>query len=161
MKDELKACENTDRKIWSEYNGYGQECYITANPDGGIGICVGGSVIVKSVEQWHSLASAVEDEPKDCGFTLATCPYERCAGITMRKPVEVEPLAELADRKGVSVEITPPSFYQTEGEEWNIDIAVPWEGMLYPFDAPTYAECEAKARKFLAGLPDRPTKGAE
>ena len=101
------------------------------------------------------LASAVEVEPKDCGFTLATCPYERCAGITMRKPVEVEPLAELADRKGVSVEITPPSFYQTEGEEWNIDIAVPWEGMLYPFDAPTYAECEAKARAYLNGLKDK------
>ena len=72
-----------------------------------------------------------------------------------------EPLAGLADRKGVSVEITPPSFYQTEGEGWDIGVAVPWEGVLYPFDSPTYAECEAKARAFLAGLPDRPTKGGE
>ena len=69
--------------------------------------------------------------------------------------VAVEPLAVLADRKGVSVEITPPSFYQTEGEGWEIGVAVPWEGMLYPFDSPTYAECEAKAREFLAGLPDK------
>ena len=73
--------------------------------------------------------------------------------------VAVEPLAVLADRKGVSVEITPPSFYQTEGEGWDIGVAVPWEGMLYPFDSPTYAECEAKARAYLNGLPDSPTKG--
>jgi hypothetical protein len=73
--------------------------------------------------------------------------------------VAVEPLAVLADRKGVSVEITPPSFYQTEGEGWDIGVAVPWEGILYPFDSPTYAECEAKARAYLNGLEDR--KGGE
>ena len=66
-----------------------------------------------------------------------------------------EPLAVLADRKGVSVEITPPSFYQTEGEGWDIGVVVPWEGMLYPFDSPTYAECEAKARAYLNGLKDK------
>ena len=28
-----------------------------------------------------------KSQPKDCGFTLATCPYEREVGITRRKDV--------------------------------------------------------------------------
>ena len=98
-----------------------------------------------------NLASAVEDEPKDCGFTLATCPYERCSGITMRKPVEVEPLAVLADRKGYEI-----LWICHESNEWCICMtdkaSTPPPGSEL-FKGPTYAECEAKARAFLAGLP--------
>ena len=107
------------------------------------------------------LASAVEVEPKDCGFTLSTCPYERCSGITMRKPVEVEPLACLADRKGYFISVMWTEIrngikeYCTQIKEIHEDFL----GDAYTYFAPTYAECEAKARAFLAGLPDRPTKG--
>ena len=100
-------------------------------------------------------------EPGNCEVCPCECFAEGPTDCSLIKavPVEVEPLAVLADRKGVSVEITPPSFYQTEGEGWDIGVAVPWEGMLYPFDSPTYAECEAKARAYLNGLPDAAGKG--
>jgi len=101
-----------------------------------------------------NLASAVEDEPKDCGFTLATCPYERCAGITMRKSVEVEPLAVLADKKSFEVEIGKT---KTLGgvTKWAINF---WQGGIRtPFYGSTYTEAEAKARAFLSGLPDKET----
>ena len=131
-KDELKAYENTDRKIWSECEGLGER-YITANSGGGIGICVGGSVIVKSVEQWHALSSAVE----------------------------VEPLAELAHKKGFS----SISFQRDwECEPLGIKDGI-WHYSLYMHQShlgrkplskgfSTYAECEAKARSYLNGLPD-------
>ena len=75
--------------------------------------------------------------------------------------VAVEPLAVLADRKGYYIsridgngedshrwEIGMFQFTE-EGEEVN------WKG----FEAPTYAECEAKARAYLNGLPDAAGKG--
>ncbi|MCK9598161.1 MAG: hypothetical protein M0R06_03910 [Sphaerochaeta sp.] len=102
------------------------------------------------------LASAVEDEPKDCGFTLATCPYERCAGITMRKPVEVEPLAVLADRKGYFLSMVccekATNCWMIGVSKWNS--SKPTE---YIYGKP-YAECEAKARAYLNGLPDKGAK---
>jgi hypothetical protein len=56
----------------------------------------------KSITKWEAFEVAKFDEimsrheatePKDCGFTLATCPYERCSGITMRAPKAEEPIA--------------------------------------------------------------------
>ena len=67
---------------------------------------------------------------------------------------EDEPLAVLAARKGVSVEITPPSFYVKVGEAWEVGVAEPSKGLYTPFDGDTYAEAETKARAYLNGLPD-------
>lgn len=48
--------------------------------------------------KWFQILSRIEAAQgpvKDCGFTLATCPYERCSGMTMRKEA-VEPLDVIA-----------------------------------------------------------------
>lgn len=54
-------CENTDREIWrgpDEGSGsyYADSVHITK--DGGLGINVGGTVIVKPLRDWHGLAAA-------------------------------------------------------------------------------------------------------
>ena len=67
---------------------------------------------------------------------------------------EDEPLAVLAARKGVSVEITPPSFYVKVGEAWEVGVAEPSKGLYTPFDGDTYAAAESKARAYLNNLPD-------
>ncbi|MCK9598168.1 MAG: hypothetical protein M0R06_03945 [Sphaerochaeta sp.] len=65
-----------------------------------------------------------------------------------------EPLACLAD--GLKWVI----IRQTRGKhQWEIELKNFHIRDGYRlFCAPTYSECEAKARAFLAGLPDRPTK---
>ena len=52
---------------------------------------------------FNIIMSIYKPQPKDCGFTLATCPYEREAGITRRKPQES--LAMTAGKMGLGVEI--------------------------------------------------------
>ena len=60
------ACENTDRELWRRDGGedrdpdnyYQPSIHVTAQ--GGIGINVGGTVYVKSVEDWHTLAGFFE-----------------------------------------------------------------------------------------------------
>lgn len=59
-----------------------------------------------------------------------------------------EPLAVLADRKGVRKITTRIDAYLRDS--WSIDI---WcNGRMFQFFAPTYAECEAKARAYLGEL---------
>lgn len=87
-------------------------------------------------------------EPKDCGFTLATCPYERCSGITMRNPRATEPLAVLADRKGCRVR-----FAKREDGVWFFSCVGRHDRKQICGD--NYYTAEAKARAFLMGLPDR------
>jgi hypothetical protein len=68
-----------------------------------------------------------------------------------------EPLAVLADRKG---------WWLARARHFNdrwvlnldcetLDIWTKCEDLAKPIVAPTYPECEAKARAFLMGLPDR------
>ena len=102
-------------------------------------------------------------EPGNCEVCPCECFAEGPTDCSLIKavPVEVEPLAVLADRKGYYIsridgngedshrwEIGMFQFTE-EGEEVN------WKG----FEAPTYAECEAKARAYLNGLPDAAGKG--
>ena len=55
-----QAYENTDRELWREgdpessMSYYEPSIHVTA--DGGIGINVGGTVYVKTLREWHSLA---------------------------------------------------------------------------------------------------------
>jgi hypothetical protein len=90
-----------------------------------------------------------EKAVKDCGFTLATCPYERCSGITKR--AEVEPLAVLADRKGYcKIEINCP---RPAYRWWRILLQgyPPAEEIIED----ELIEAELKARQYLEQLPDR------
>lgn len=51
-------CANTDQELWREpANGdyYSDSIHVTQ--DGGVGINVGGHVIVKTLREWHSLAT--------------------------------------------------------------------------------------------------------
>ena len=53
----LQEKQNNDKELWREKE---DDCYspsIFVTEDGGIGINVGGSVIVKSVRSWHNLAT--------------------------------------------------------------------------------------------------------
>lgn len=54
-----QACQNTDRELWRERPGdyYSPSIHVTAG--GGIGINVGGTVYVKTAEQWHALAGGM------------------------------------------------------------------------------------------------------
>lgn len=54
-----QAYENTDRELWrgpDEGNGsyYADSIFITK--DGALGINCGGSVLVRSIREWHQLA---------------------------------------------------------------------------------------------------------
>ena len=74
---------------------------------------------------------------------------------------ETERLAVLADRKGCSVEYTGPAFYADQGNPWEVNVVLPTIGDCHSFEAPTYAECEAKARQYLEALPTKAEKGGE
>ena len=63
-----------------------------------------------------------------------------------------EPLWKLAERKGVSIEATPPSFYRDKGGLWDIMVCVPEQGVAYSHEAPTYSEAEKSVRAYLEGL---------
>lgn len=64
--DEQRAYENTDRELWRReggeacdpHNFYQPSIHVTKQ--GAIGINVGGTVYVKSVEDWHALAGFFE-----------------------------------------------------------------------------------------------------
>lgn len=66
MKYEMEraASMNTDRTIWREVAGdyYSPSIHVTAG--GGIGINVGGTVIVKTLAEWHSLAGGGHTDPR-------------------------------------------------------------------------------------------------
>lgn len=53
---------NTDRDLWRELTGdyYANRVFLTKG--GGIGMDVGGLCIVKSIKDWHTLASKSLDE---------------------------------------------------------------------------------------------------
>lgn len=48
-------CQNTDKEIWRECEGYYYADSIHVTEDGGIGINCGGHVIVMPVKKWHEL----------------------------------------------------------------------------------------------------------
>lgn len=54
---EQRAAANTDRELWREREGdyYASSIHVTVR--GGIGINVGGRVFVKSLAEWHALAT--------------------------------------------------------------------------------------------------------
>ncbi len=60
--DGYAACANTDTELWRRDEGdfYSPSVHVTA--DGLIGINVGGKVHVRSVEQWHRLATTMYGE---------------------------------------------------------------------------------------------------
>ncbi|MCK9598164.1 MAG: hypothetical protein M0R06_03925 [Sphaerochaeta sp.] len=66
--------------------------------------------------------------------------------------VEVEPLACLADRKGQHI-----GWTNLTKKGWVIVLSELKGPSQYGYDfwGDTYAECEASAREFLAGLPDK------
>jgi hypothetical protein len=59
-----KAAKNTDRELFREIENdyYSPSIHVTEN--GSIGINVAGSVIVKSISEWHSLAYENTEPPK-------------------------------------------------------------------------------------------------
>lgn len=50
------AAQNTDVEIWRERAGDFYADHIAATKDGGITICVGGTCITKTVQDWHALS---------------------------------------------------------------------------------------------------------
>jgi hypothetical protein len=60
-------------------------------------------------------------EPKDCGFTLATCPYERCSGITMRDPKAEEPMLKTPSEFEKVFQENVGKMYATGAEQINIE----------------------------------------
>lgn len=66
-----QAAKNTDREIWRKGGGDGNgmsyyEPSIHITKDERIGINVGGTVFVKSIEEWHALAA--EDTKPNLGY---------------------------------------------------------------------------------------------
>lgn len=59
---DIGASANTDRELWRERKGdyYADSIHVTA--DGAIGMNVGGTVIVKPIQGWHSLATKAIEE---------------------------------------------------------------------------------------------------
>ncbi len=72
---------------------------------------------------------------------------------------EQEPLAVLADRKGwwLSRAKHFPDRWVLNFDCATLDIWTKCEDLAKPIIAPTYPAAESAARKFLEGLPDRPT----
>lgn len=66
--------------------------------------------------------------------------------------VEVEPLAVLADRKGYGVHAYR---YDQMGDIYISLSKGHRNNWVKRWNAPTYAECEAKVRAYLKGLPDQ------
>ena len=103
-------------------------------------------------------------EPGNCEVCPCECFAEGPTDCSLIKavPVEVEPLAVLADSKGYeAVNIIPPTGVV---KEWDIELLRGYEDgdgveLEKTITAPTYAECEAKARAYLNGLPDAAGKG--
>lgn len=85
-----------------------------------------------------------------CHKHFGICPLSHAVPVK-----EVEPLAVLADRKGVSFEVCPPSFYVHNVGVWDIGIGEPKKGLYTSFEASTYADCEAKALAYLERLDDK------
>ena len=68
-----------------------------------------------------------------------------------------EPLAVLADRKGYFISVMWTEIRE-EIKQYCIQIKQVHKDFLgeaYTYFAPTYAECEAKARQYLNGLTDK------
>lgn len=63
-KQALEAAANTDRELWRERpdDYYANSIHVTEQ--GGIGINVGGTVIVKRLADWHALAAIPLHEPE-------------------------------------------------------------------------------------------------
>ena len=61
-----ECATNTDKELWREVEGdfYSASLFVTKN--GGIGIEVGGTVFVRPIRYWHSLAF---DAAKEAGRT--------------------------------------------------------------------------------------------
>jgi len=101
-------------------------------------------------------------EPGNCEVCPCECFAEGPTDCSLIKavPVEVEPLAVLADSKGYeAVNIIPPTGVV---KEWDIELLRGYEDgdgveLEKTITAPTYPAAESAARKFLEGLPDRPT----
>jgi hypothetical protein len=84
--------------------------------------------------------------------------YMKCfkCGAEVHAKVD-EPLAVLADRKGWYVQDILPPIKACPGWEINLCSKEMNKESVYDevnCDAPTYAECEAKARQYLNGLDD-------
>jgi hypothetical protein len=96
-------------------------------------------------------------EPKDCGFTLATCPYERCSGITMRDPKAEEPLAV---KEPHIICLAAAKHYRIRpamtAKAWIISLVkIGDRNDKFVAKGETYWEAERQARAFLMGLPDK------
>lgn len=86
------AAKNTDRELWREESGlpadpdnyYAPSIHVTAQ--GGVGINVGGTVIVKTLREWHSLAltpatdDAVTPEMRKAGLDAWYAKADSTAG---------------------------------------------------------------------------------
>lgn len=59
--NEEKTCINTDVELWREVEGDYYSPSIHRTEGGGIGINVGGHVIVKTLREWHKLATISEE----------------------------------------------------------------------------------------------------
>ena len=75
MSEEERAASNTDKELWREADDY-YAASIHVTKSGGIGINVGGSVIVKPLQEWHRLAF---QRPADAGDVARV--YEKAAKI--------------------------------------------------------------------------------
>ena len=73
-------------------------------------------------------------------------------------PIGTITLEKLAERNGVAIEITPPSFYVKKGEKWEMVVLIPGKGVAHPHEGETYQEAEKAARQYLMGIPDREAK---
>lgn len=98
-------------------------------------------------------------DPQRCVTCMDSGPCDGYIHVDMPAVPSQEPLAVLADRKGVSFEVCPPSFYVHNVGVWDIGIGEPKKGLYTLFKASTYAEAEAKARAYLEGLPDVEKEG--
>lgn len=71
-----RVYKNTDRTLWRETpdDFYAPSIHVTEA--GGIGICVGGTVIVRTLREWHELVAQV----KDAATILQNIADEACIG---------------------------------------------------------------------------------
>ena len=63
MSDNL--CKNTDIEIWRETEGDYYADYISVTKGGGITICVVGSCVTNTVQDWHRLADTAKPIPDE------------------------------------------------------------------------------------------------
>jgi hypothetical protein len=110
---------------------------------------------MSAIAAWNTRHEATE--PKDCGFTLATCPYERCSGITMRDPKAEEPLAV---KEPHIICLAAAKHYRIRpamtAKAWIISLVkIGDRNDKFVAKGETYWEAERQARAFLMGLPDK------